>query len=81
MLKMLIFLAGLAIGAGATTAWLLAQPDSDTSPTSLSSATRGRAQALRSQLDAALAEGRRTGQETENRLRAEFETYRRATNR
>jgi hypothetical protein len=97
MLKFLIFLVGLAGGAGGVTAWLLSEP----SPAGGEPSSAGTEQQpqihlrtsasprfvarddLQKRLDdlkvrwsEALAEGRRAGQETEERLRRELDADR-----
>lgn len=77
MLKLLIFLFGLAGGAGGVTAWLLSQPSptGETVPTSPND-LQVRLNDLKIRWDEALVVGRRAGRETEERLRRELDAYR-----
>jgi hypothetical protein len=72
MLKLMLFLVGIAGGAGAATAWLL----SDLPTTGAPAVPGDRLNGARSRLLAALDEGRQAGQETENRLRVQLNAYR-----
>jgi hypothetical protein len=73
MLKLVLFTIGLAGGAGGTTAWLLSEPDSARSS---GIAMPERLNELKKRLNVALAEGAKASEETENRIRHEFDTYR-----
>jgi hypothetical protein len=77
MLKLLIFLLGLAGGAGGVTAWLLSEPSTpeDTVPTTPGD-LQVRLNDLKIRWNEALAEGKRAGQEAEERLRGELDAYR-----
>jgi hypothetical protein len=78
MLKLLLFLVGLAGGAGGAAAWLLSEP---APALPVGTPLRDRLEELKVRFEAALAEGARAGQETENRLRHELDTYRRHPDR
>jgi hypothetical protein len=78
MLKLILFTVGLAGGAGGATAWLLSEP-SPSQPSG--TAMPERLNELKQRLNAALAEGAKAGEETENRIRHEFDTYRRHPDR
>ena len=78
MLKLVLFTIGLAGGAGGSTAWLLSDPET---PQSSGIAVPERLDELKRRLNVALAEGAKAGQETENRIRHEFDAYRRHPDR
>jgi hypothetical protein len=78
MFAIVSFVVGLAGGAAGTAAWLLSEPGESTPvPESLGD----RLETVKSRLDEAMAEGKRAGAETENRLRLELEAYRRGSDR
>ncbi len=73
MLKLVLLTMGVAVGAAGTTAWLLSEPGSSgLTGTPLPE----RLEEVKRRLNAALADGAKAGEETENRVRHEFETYR-----
>lgn len=74
VLKLLLFLLGLAAGAASATAWLLGE--SGSVPPGGTASTNDPWQQFRARLNEALAAGNRAGAETENRVRHEFETWR-----
>lgn len=78
MLKLVLFGIGLAGGAGGATAWLLSEPGSSDPH---GSALPERLNELKRRFSAALAEGEKAGEETENRIRHEFDAYRRHPDR
>lgn len=73
MLKLVLFTLGIAAGAGGATAWLLSESGS---AGLTGTALPERLEEVKRRLDVALAEGARAGEETENRIRHEFETDR-----
>lgn len=73
MLKLVLFVIGLAGGAGGVAAWLLSAPAPSIPP---GAPLANRLNDLKTQVNAALAAGQIAGAETENRIRHEFETYR-----
>jgi len=74
MLKLVLFLIGLAMGAGGTAAWLLSEPGPSV-PAGAPMAER--LNELKRRFNAARAEGQIAAKEAENRVRHEFEAYRR----
>ena len=73
MLKLVLFTMGLAGGAVGATAWFLSEPGSaGLAGTPLPE----RLEEVKQRLNVALADGAKAGEETENRVRHEFETYR-----
>lgn len=80
MLKLVGFLLGVAGGAAGTAAWLLSEPDGANSAT-MAASPADRVSELKARFQVALEEGHRAGAETENRIRHEFESYRRHPDR
>ena len=75
MFKGLVFLLGLASGAAGAAAWLLSEPEPGSSEAA-QPFTQDHLTALRQRFRAALAEGERTGDETERRLRHQLDAFR-----
>jgi hypothetical protein len=73
LLKLVLFLIGLAIGAGGTVAWVLSE--SGTSVPA-EAPTADRLNELKRRFNAARAEGEIAAKEAENRVQHEFESYR-----
>jgi hypothetical protein len=78
VLKVLVFLFGLAAGGSGAAAWLLSEPGpaAPPSPPLAPESLEVRLSALRIRFQQALAEGERAGGETEERLRRELGDYR-----
>jgi len=85
MLKVILFVLGLAAGAAGAVSWLLSEPGATAAPLttadSLQDRLRARLQELRSRFGEALVEGERVGGATETRLRRELDGYRSAAGR
>lgn len=79
MLKMLLLLFGAGAGAAGTASWLLSLPETPEEPAVSASpdSLQARLNLLRGRLAEAVAEGERAGAETERRLNAELDAYRR----
>jgi hypothetical protein len=73
MFKLLLFVVGLAGGAGSAAAWLLSEPGPGV-PAGTPMAER--LDELKRRFNAARTEGEIAGKESENRVRHEFETTR-----
>lgn len=69
-MKILLFLGGLLAGTSVSAAWLLSDPEV------VSSGSGNRLDALKARLDRAVADGRRAGEETANRVRHELDANR-----
>jgi hypothetical protein len=81
MLKLITFAAGLALGAGATTSWLLSEPG-PTEPASQplsADSLQARLDTLKVRLQQAVSEGEQAAAQTEDQLRRKFEAYRRGS--
>lgn len=78
MFKMLLLLFGLGAGAGGATAWLLSEPEDGTGAVA---APTGRMDELKARFAAALDEGKRSGVETESRLKQRLDAQRAASAR
>jgi hypothetical protein len=78
MLKLLLFVGGLAAGAAGTASWLLSEPDSAgaPSPGTDGESLQARLEVLKSRLREAQQEGARAGQNTEEQLRHKLDAYR-----
>jgi len=78
MLKLLLFVGGLAAGAAGTASWLLSEPDSATaaSPGTGGESMQARLELLRLRLREAQREAARAGQHTEEHLRRKLDAYR-----
>ncbi|HZU11653.1 MAG TPA: hypothetical protein VFB58_02350 [Chloroflexota bacterium] len=73
MLKLIMFLGGLGLGAAGAAGWLLGEMP--TLPEGRSE-WEVRLREVQARLEAAAAEGARAGEQTETRLRAELQAYR-----
>jgi hypothetical protein len=71
-MKSLIFLLGLAGGASGATSWLL----SESEVPGVSLPYNERLELLKTRLTVALDEGKRAGEDAENRVRNSLNTYR-----
>lgn len=78
MLKLLLFVGGLAAGAAGTASWLLSEPDSATaaSPAAGGESMQARLQLLKLRLREAQQEATRASQQTEEQLRRKLDAYR-----
>lgn len=78
-MKLLLLLVGFAGGAAGTASWLLSLPESPSEPVIPASAQtlQERVDVVRARAAQAIAEGQRAGAETEKRLKAELDSYRR----
>lgn len=76
---MLGFLLGAVVGGSGVAAWLLSTPGTTNSVSQL--AANERIQLLQSRFNEAVAEGKKAGTETENRVRHQYEAYRRHPDR
>lgn len=83
MLKLLIFLLGLAAGGGGATAWMLSEPgptepklDVAARPVLDRDSLQARLNELRVRFEAALRQGEQAGRETEEQLRRKLAAYR-----
>jgi hypothetical protein len=78
MLKLLLFMSGLAAGAAGTASWLLSEPDSATaaSPGTGGESVRARLELLKLRLREAQQEAARASQHTEEQLRRKLDAYR-----
>lgn len=83
MLKLIVFLLGLAVGGSGAVSWLLSEPDAphSSSPPLDRDSLQARLVDLQVRFRAALAEGERAGGETEERVRREFDAYRKNPDR
>lgn len=79
MLKLLLLLFGVGAGAAGTASWLLSLPETPAEPAVPAGpdSLQARVDLLRGRLNQAVAEGERTGAETERRLKVELDAYRR----
>jgi hypothetical protein len=73
MFKLLLFVVGLAGGAGGAMAWLLSEPGPGVPA---GTPLVERLNELKRRFDAARTEGEIAGKESENRVRHDFETTR-----
>jgi hypothetical protein len=72
MFKLVLVALGVVGGAAGSASWLLSESDAPLSSTALPE----RLQLLKTRFAAAWAEGSIAGQDTENRVRHELDTYR-----
>jgi hypothetical protein len=71
-MKILLFLLGLFGGTAASASWLLSEPEQAAAATD----PGARLNTLKERLNVAVADGRRAGEATQNRLRNELDAYR-----
>jgi hypothetical protein len=77
MFKLILFVLGAAVGAGAATAWLTSEPESGTASSGIPAETlQPRLEDLKARIQAAQVEGERAGQYTEEHLRRRLDAYR-----
>lgn len=78
MLKLLLFVGGLAAGAAGTASWLLSEPDSATavSPGTNGESMQARLELLKLRLREAQQEAAIASQHTEEDLRRKLDAYR-----
>ena len=83
MLKLLIFLFGLAAGGGGVTAWMLSEPEAPAAarPVLERDSLEARLAEVKARFNQALQEGEAAGRQTEERLRRELAAYRKDPNR
>jgi hypothetical protein len=78
MLKLLLLIFGFVTGAGATTAWLLSEPNQGEGPVvpTDKNSLQGRAHLVKARWDEAVSLGEQRGHETEQQLRFRLDQYR-----
>jgi hypothetical protein len=78
MFKVLVFVIGLATGAGGAISWLVSKPTDahEGSRQPSGDLMTDRVETLKSQLREAAEEGKRSGRQTEEELRRRLDSYR-----
>jgi hypothetical protein len=78
IMKLLLLLLGLGSGAAGTASWLLSLPETPSEPLVPASpdSVQARVNSVRTRVAQAVAEGRRAGADTEQRLKTELDSYR-----